>query len=203
MIARNKMTEPSDELITKVRGGDADAMAELVQIYTPRLRAFVERQMSASLRQKVDPDDVLQEVSVYCVRSLPEMDLTGWDPFDWVCQVARRRIMDAGRRFFGAEKRDVRREVPMQAKPDASQDLAGILAGSITTPSRAFSRDERAIRLQTAIEQLPAESRRALQMRYVDSLPTKEIAAQLGKSDGAIRVMLTRSIKKLEQLLVD
>lgn len=197
------MTEPSPELISKVRSGDAEAMAELVQLYTPRLRGFVERQMSAQLRQKVDPDDILQEVSVTCVRSMGEMDLSDWEPFDWVCQVARRRVMDAGRKFFGAEKRDVRREVPMQAKQDTSHDIAGILAGSITSPSKAFSRDQREMRLQTAIDKLPEEARLVLRMRYVDNMPTKEIAEQIGKSDGAVRVMLTRTVKKLEKLLAE
>ena len=197
------MTDPTPDLIARVRDSDPEAMAELVQVYAPRLRVFIQRQMSPQLQTKVDPDDILQEVSVTCVRSMGEIDLTDWEPFDWVCQVARRRVMDAGRKFFGAEKRDIRREVAINAKPDASHALAGILAASITSPSAAFSRDQRELRLQAAIEQLPAESRQALQMRYIDSLPTKEIAEKLGKTDGAVRVMLTRSIKKLEKLLVE
>jgi len=32
-------------------------------------------------------------------------------------------------------------------------------------------------------------------------LPSKEIAEKLGKSDAAVRVMLTRSLKKLQEML--
>jgi len=32
-------------------------------------------------------------------------------------------------------------------------------------------------------------------------LPSKEIAQRLGKSDGSIRVMLTRSLARLQELL--
>jgi RNA polymerase sigma-70 factor (ECF subfamily) len=35
----------------------------------------------------------------------------------------------------------------------------------------------------------------------VDGLPTKEIAERLGKSDVAVRVLLSRTVQKLQQLL--
>jgi RNA polymerase sigma-70 factor (ECF subfamily) len=71
----------------------------------------------------------------------------------------------------------------------------------MTTASEAFSRDARALRLHQALEQLPEENRTALRLRYVDGLATKEIAQRLGKSDGAVRVLLTRTLARLEQLL--
>jgi DNA-directed RNA polymerase specialized sigma24 family protein len=42
-----------------------------------------------------------------------------------------------------------------------------------------------------------------MRMRYVDGLATKEIAERLGKSDVAVRVMLSRTVQKLQQLLGD
>ena len=184
--------------------GNADAVAELIDAYRPRLLNFVKQQMSASLRQKVDPEDIVQEISISCVRSVGEVDLTNRDPFDWVCHVARRRIVDAARMYKGADKRALYREVPLAGGADASQaGFMQMLVASITSPSSAFSRDQREFRLQQAIEQLPEESREALRMRYVESLPSKEIAQRLGKSDGAVRVLLTRSLKKLQPILED
>ena len=52
-----------------------------------------------------------------------------------------------------------------------------------------------------ALSKLSPEQREALKLRYIDNLPSKEIATRLGKSDGAIRVMLTRSLGQLQQLL--
>lgn len=192
----------TERLEALVKSGDVNAMAELLQCYRPRLLNFVRQQMSGPLQQKLDPDDVVQEISISCIRSLPDVDLSDRRPFDWVCQVARRRIIDAARKYQGTDKRAVGREVPLAA--GAGTDQAGfiqLLVASITSPSKAFSRDQREFRLQHAIEQLPQESRSALQMRYVEALPTKEIAERLGKSDGAIRVLLTRSLKKLQTLM--
>ena len=53
------------------------------------------------------------------------------------------------------------------------------------------------------LEKLPEEQREALRLRYVENLPSKQIAEQLGKTDAAVRVMLTRSLKKLQELLGD
>ena len=51
--------------------------------------------------------------------------------------------------------------------------------------------------MQDAIQQLPEDYREALRLRYVENLPSKEIAAKLAKTDAAVRVMLTRSLRKL------
>ena len=111
--------------------------------------------------------------------------------------------MDAGRRFSGSQKRDARREVGLHGAPDAGDGggLVDLLVASITSPSKAFSRDQREFHLWAAFEKLPEDCRAALHLRYVEALPTKEIAARMGKTDGAVRVMLTRSLKKLETLL--
>ena len=91
----------------------------------------------------------------------------------------------------------------MAREAAAGEELIDLLVASITSASQAFSRDQRHIRLSDALSSLPADTREALRLRYADGLPTKEIALKLGKSDGAIRVMLTRSLARLQQLLAD
>ena len=60
---------------------------------------------------------------------------------------------------------------------------------------------QREARLAEALAALPEEQREALRLRYVEGLPSKQIAQQLGKTDGAVRVMLTRSLAKLQTML--
>ena len=76
-----------------------------------------------------------------------------------------------------------------------------LIVASMTTPSGALSRDQREFRLMEALKNLPEESQTALRLRYVEGLPSKEIANQLGRTDGATRVLLTRSLAKLQELL--
>jgi RNA polymerase sigma-70 factor (ECF subfamily) len=192
-----------DPLVRRLRGGDAAALAEFLENHRPQLLAYIERNLGAPLRRKIEPQDVFQETAVSALRALPDADLSGCDPFGWLCQLAEQRIIDAHRRFFGAQKRAADREMPLNAPagPDGRAELLDLLVASLTTPSQAFSRDQRHLRLLDALALLPAEAREALRLRYTDGLPTKEIARQLNKSDGAVRVLLTRSLNRLQQLL--
>jgi len=192
-----------DTLIERIRGGDIAALGAFVDARRGALLGFIEKQLGPALRRKIEPDDVFQEVSAEAVRGLPAMDLSERDPFSWLCQIAERRIIDAHRRFFGAAKRDAGREVSIN-RPAADESRAGVidmLVASMTTASQAFSRNAREARLAEALALLPADQQEALRLRYVQGLPSKQIAQQLGKTDGAVRVMLTRSINRLQAIL--
>lgn len=193
------------QLVERVRKGDAAALADFVQAKRPQLLGFIEKQLSGALRRKVEPEDLAQEISAEAVRVLGQVDLSERDPFSWLCQIAERRIIDAHRRFFSAQKRDAGREVPLQGGGgggDAEKSpLIDLLIVSMTSPSSAFSRNQREMKLLAALEQLPADQRDALKMRYVEGLPSKEIAERMQKTDGAVRVMLTRSLKRLQEIL--
>jgi len=205
-MATDDQLANDDALINRVRSGDSQALAEFLTARQPQLMAFLDRRLGTALRRKIEPDDLFQEVSAEALRSLGDVDLAQRDPFNWLCQVAERRIIDAHRRFFGSQKRDAGRELSLNAAGGGSADtsrpgLINLLVASMTSASQAFSRDQKQMRLLTALEQLPEEHREALRLRYLEGMPSKQIADKLGKSDGAIRVMLTRSLAKLQQIL--
>ncbi len=187
----------------RVRGHDESALVTYLDLVRPRLLAFIEKNMSVALRSKVEPEDILQELSMDCVRSLPQIQFGDREVFSWLCQVAERRIIDAHRRFFATQKRAADREVGLHGGSGGEEEggLINILVASMTSPSAAFSRDQKEFQLAAALENLAEDHRAALRMRYVENKPTREIAAQLGKTDGAVRVMLSRSLKKLQEIL--
>lgn len=197
------MGDEHAEIVDRLQKGDVEALAEFVTLRRHQLLAYIERQLGSALRSKVEADDIFQEVSAEAVRSLDGVCLDNRDPFGWLCQLAQRRIIDAHRRFFGAQKRSANREVSIGTPGNSSSRAAliDLLVASMTSASAAFSRDARHERLLEALEQLPEPQREALRLRYMEGLPSKEIAARLGKSDGAVRVMLTRSLSKLQKIL--
>ena len=81
--------------------------------------------------------------------------------------------------------------------------FVNLLVASMTSPSRAFSRGQKELRLQDALANLPEDQRELLKLRFIDGLPTKDIAERFEKTDGAIRVLLTRTLSKLQDLLTD
>lgn len=197
------MTDELDPVVAKIRAGDVTALADYLSARRPQLTAFIIKHLGPALRSKVEPDDIFQETSIEAVRALPLAQLSERDVFGWLCQIAERKMIDAHRRFFDAQKRSAAREVPIGASGDDSQRVALIdmLVASMTSPSAAFSRDLRHVQLLEALAKLPDDQREALRLRYVEALPSKQIAERLGKTDGAVRVMLTRSLARLQQIL--
>jgi RNA polymerase sigma-70 factor, ECF subfamily len=197
------MDDAAAKLAARIRNKDQQALVEFIELRRPQLIAFIERNLSTSLGRKLEAADILQDVSLSAVTSLGTFDLGDRDPFSWLCQLAEHRIIDAHRKLVAAQKRSADREI--QGSPQSADTQRGgfidLIVASMTTPSGALSRDQREFRLMEALKSLPEESQKALRLRYVEGLPSKEIATQLGRTDGATRVLLTRSLAKLQELL--
>jgi RNA polymerase sigma-70 factor (ECF subfamily) len=184
-----------------VFGSDPEAFAAFFEQKRPALVAYVEGRLGSTLKGKVDPQDIAQEAAIKALRELPNTDLGSRDPFGWLCHLAEECVIDA-HRHFAASKRDADREQAGNVTPaEGSQDFIALLAASMTTPSQAAVRNERENKLLAAIATLPENLREILRMRYVDGLATKEIAIRFKKTDVAVRVMLTRLVQQLQELL--
>ena len=180
-----------------------DELGAFIETHRRQLLAYADRNIGPALRSRIEPEDIVQEVIVSALASLDQFKVPGRDPFRLLCQLAEQRIIDSHRHHVGAKKRSAAREVSMDA-PVAGGDGFGfinMLIASITSPSQAFSRDQKEFQLQQAIAELNDEQREILRLRFVEGLPTKEIAERLRKTDGSIRVMLTRTVAHLQEIL--
>ena len=185
------------------RISSTEDLAAFIESHRRQLLAYADRNIGPALRSRVEPEDIVQEVVVSALSSIDQFQVEGRDPFRLLCQLAEQRIIDAHRHHVGAQKRSAAREVSMDA-PVAGGDGFGfinMLVASITSPSQAFSRDQKEFQLQQAIAELNDEQREILRLRFVEGLATKDIAERIGKSDGAIRVTLTRTVAHLQEIL--
>jgi RNA polymerase sigma-70 factor, ECF subfamily len=192
-----RMTDSVEQsLVAGIRAGDTDALAKFVQLKRETLLGYIGRQLGTGLRKKVEPEDILQEVSIEAIKGI---DHAFDDPFGWLCRMCEQKIVDAYRRFYGAEKRNAAREVSADGPVNSDQDgIAQLLVASLTSPSAAFSREYKHLRMLQALEVLPDEQREAVKLRYLEGLGSREIAERLGMTNGAVRVMLSRSLGKLQ-----
>ncbi|MDP6443731.1 MAG: sigma-70 family RNA polymerase sigma factor [Pirellulaceae bacterium] len=193
--------DDSTVLVERVQAGDVDSFSEYMSVVQRPLLAFTHRRMSDSLRARIEAEDVVQEALAEAVRTFGDVDLREREPFHWLCQLCERRTVDAHRRYFAAQKRSASRETSLESHSDDSGGWSDLLAASITTPSAVFSRNAREAKLADSLASLPDDQQEGLRLRYVENLPTKQIAERLGKTDAAVRVMLTRSLKKLQKML--
>jgi RNA polymerase sigma-70 factor (ECF subfamily) len=184
---------------------NADELAAYIETRRPQLLGYIHNNVGPALRRKLEPEDILQEVVVSALASSEQFNVPGRDPFKLLCQLAEQRIIDAHRHHVAAQKRSADREVSIERPADSIQGFGFIdlLVASMTSPSQAFSRDQKELRLQWAVSNLPEEQREALRLRYVEGLPTRDVAERLGKTDGAIRVLLSRTLAKLQEALAE
>lgn len=185
----------------RIRAGETDALFEYIEKNRMQLIAYINRSLGDSLKRKVEPDDILQEAAISCLNAFPDIDFQKIDMFSWVCQQCERRIIDAHRHFFGAQKRDAGREIGLdQGAPGqtAAGGLGQMIAASITSPSAAFSRQQKEFQLQQWISQLSEDAQTVLRLRFVEGLATREIASRMNRTDASVRVLLTRTVKKLQ-----
>jgi RNA polymerase sigma-70 factor (ECF subfamily) len=110
-----------DETLARLRAGDQGAAAEIFHRFTARLIGLARLHLDARVRQKVDPEDVLQSAyrSFFQRHAEGEFDLKDWDGLWSLLTVITLRKCGRWREHFHAACRDVRVEV---ASPSAEND---------------------------------------------------------------------------------
>lgn len=188
------------ELVEAIKKGDADSLIQYLEIRRGDLLSVILSKMGPALQKKVEAEDIYQEICANAVRSCDQVRFTDAGPFNWFCELADRRIVDEQRKF-AAQKRDSSRERAIHAQGNNEIGLVNLLVASITSPSRAFSRQQKEFHLLEALDQLPDIQKRVLDLRYSEGKSSKQIAEAIGKSDGATRVLITRALQKLKELM--
>jgi len=178
-------TPPSDEeLVRAVLAGDAQAFEVIYERYFKRIYQFVDRRLS----NRADTEETVQEVFFNVFSSLA--GYRGDAPFGaWVFGLTRRTI--AGR--------FKRKRLPMVPLLEADQDGASrTSAHSEPTPLEAYECEERLQQLEeTVANGLSKEQRKLFELHHLQDRSISEIAAELEKSEDAVKSNLYRTRKLL------
>jgi RNA polymerase sigma-70 factor (ECF subfamily) len=87
-------------------------------------------------------------------------------------------------------------------KPTAALEDAEVIGGPRDTEDVVEQREEMT-RLLEGVRSLPDDRREALIMRFALGMDNKEIAHTLGRTEGATKVLIHRSIKQLEKQIAE
>jgi len=80
--------------------------------------------------------------------------------------------------------------------PEAPIEAAALVADPLDIQGGVAVRDEAAAAWR-AVGRLPADRRRAVVLRFVEEMSTAEIAGVLGRSEGAVRVLIHRALRSV------
>jgi RNA polymerase sigma-70 factor (ECF subfamily) len=190
--------ESFPELMARLRAGDADAAERVFRHFTQRLIALARSRLDAAVRQKVDPEDVLQSVyrSFYRRHLEGQFDLDGWDGL-WGL-LARITLRKCGRqvKHFRAARRDVRREAADEAAPEEEADEGWEALAREPTPPEAAQ-------LAEAVEGLLAglEGRdREVVSLALQGYSAAEVSARLNRPERTVYRLLARVKEQLRSL---
>jgi RNA polymerase sigma-70 factor (ECF subfamily) len=171
---------PEAELARRCRRGDPDAWRSLVERFSP----LVYRLGVRMLRDGAEAEDVSQEVFLRMHRSFD-----GYDPTrplaPWVARTAYHACL---RRLEGAARRE------LAGDPDVVAELPDDRARS---PEQAAAGGEASTLLLRALQDLPAQDRALLDLRYREGLSDAEVAEATGMPVNTVKTRIFRARARL------
>lgn len=194
------MDTPSDRLLAGATRGDEAAVAELLRRHLPGLRGFLRLRAGRLLLEKESCSDLAQSVCRDVLQQAERFRFDGEAGFrKWLYTTALRKIADRYE-YYLAAKRDAEREAAQRADGSRAGETLHAYAGFYSPSQQAAAREE-LTRVEAAFARLAEEQQEVILMAKMMGLSRGEIAQELGKSEGAVRMLLSRSMARLTELL--
>jgi len=147
------------------------------------------------LRNHHAAEDATERVFMKALAGLPRFEERGADfatPLDaaagastfrvWLFRIARNVVANEHRRHRRRLVAPLEEALGLAAPDDIAEAALAREAGSAAWD---------------AVARLPEDRRRAVILRFVDEMSTAEIAAVLGRSEGAVRVLIHRALRSV------
>jgi RNA polymerase sigma-70 factor (ECF subfamily) len=160
----NAQVQSDRALLGQYLAGDQSAISQLIDRHSHRVRDYI-RMM---VKDRDLADDILQETLIKVVRVIDEGRYTDSGKFlSWVLRIAHNQVID----YFRQQKQQ-----KQLTEADAGYDVLGTLRFAEPTVEDRMVSEQIAADLRNLVEELPAEQREVVKMRYYANLTFKEIA---------------------------
>jgi RNA polymerase sigma-70 factor, ECF subfamily len=172
------------------------ALEQLLWVYHARLLSYARRKIGPEWRGRIEPEDVLQEAYLEVFGTIARFTWTGQDSFyRWVARIVHLRFIDHVRRL----RRKKRGGHACRLEPAGSASRHDLLLGRCLakTPSSVVGRQEALAAMMTSMAQLPEHYRTVIQRVYLNEDPVATVAADLGRSEKAVRHLAARAVRRL------
>jgi RNA polymerase sigma-70 factor, ECF subfamily len=173
-------------LLSRIAARDRDAFASFYDQYSTLLFSIA----SKILNDSAEAEDVLQDTFVQIWEKAGSFNSNLGQPISWAVTLVRNRAIDriraSQRRILLAKEAGV--EFAVATKPSE-------------TANEAVNGQEKAKLIHSAMVDLPAEQRRAIELAFFSGLTQNEISEKLQEPLGTVKARIRRGLLKLRDQL--
>lgn len=170
--------QPDERLLVEAAQRDPARFAELYEHNFERVYAYVSRR----LNDRGAAEDVTAEVFHQALANLDRFEWRGTPFVAWLLRIAANAIVDYWRRTSREQQ---------LADDDGPE--------SFPVNSENIQQVERRAMLFRLVGTLPADQRRVIEMRFAEEKPIREIAREMGRSEGSIKQLQFRAMQSLRE----
>jgi RNA polymerase sigma-70 factor (ECF subfamily) len=191
------------DLIRRARQGDAQCRERLFEACRSYLAVIARAQVESWLQARVDASDLVQQTMLEAHRDFAGFQGDGQREWlSWLRKILTHNAADYVRRYRGAAKRQVFREVRLRG-PRETDARAGapepVAAGA--TPSQELSQRDDELLVAAALAELPPDYQEVVLLRNLERLPFDEVARRMGRSRPAVQMLWMRAIRRLRDVI--
>jgi RNA polymerase sigma-70 factor, ECF subfamily len=192
-----------EELLARAAAEGGESLGQLLELYRNYLRLLASLEIGQRLQVKMDASDLVQETMLEAHKDFGGFRGTSEAEFTaWLRQVMASVLCGTLRKYFGAQKRDIRLERALQEDMDRSSLLLGRgFADPHSSPSQQASRREQSVLLANALAKLPSDYREVLVLRHLSELTFPEISRRMGRSLDSVEKLWVRGLSRLRKTM--
>jgi RNA polymerase sigma-70 factor (ECF subfamily) len=165
------LSPADDRLLLEAAQKDPSRFAELYEIHFNRVYAFIVRRVN----DRDVAEDLTSDVFHKALANIRQFEWRGVPFVAWLFRIAANAIADRSRRAA--------KEV-VEDPPEGSTEMN-------------VEANDHQSRLFKLVDQLPSDQRRVITMRFAEEKSIREIATELGRSEGAVKQLQFRALEKL------
>jgi len=178
-----KTDETDERRLVEAAQQDRACFGEVYERYFALVYGFIARRV----RERTLAEDLTSEVFRKALASLPRFKWTGAPFGAWLLRIAANMIADRAKR-----------EAKLATAP-GDENLAVLKAAEDSQASLELA--ERRAHLFRLVEELPGDQKRVVVLRFAEEKSIKEIARELGRSEGAVKQLQFRALDSMRARL--
>ena len=188
----------TDAPIDAARRGNIQALGEALEPFREYLTLMASRVIGPGLATKAGASDLVQETFLAAQKGIAGFrGSTQAEWRAWLEAILINQLANLRRSYLDTKKR--RAELAISPERIASRN--GVLADTITPPSRHFQQQERDAALEDALGRLPEHYRQVVLWHHDEGLTFEAIATRMGISADAARKLWGRALVCLKREL--